>query len=179
MNGDDRLHLILHGAIVILAILAACGAPPDSDSAGSGARPTGGRARGLAGRQLSIVGLRQGSSEDAVLDALGRPDVASPARYDGSLGDSVSMWTYDGVLVKVAGHRVVNIHCSAKRCVTADGVRVDDPRSHVLNAYGPPRSVETMDAEVLKYAGAVDECTLSFTIREELISAIDLACDGS
>lgn len=148
------------------------GAAPDSTTATP-------RARGLSTQQLSVAGVRPGSSENEVTQALGRPDVALPPHYDASLGDSVSNWTYDGILVEVAAHGVVKVHCSATRCATADGVAVGDSRSHLVSVYGPPRAVETIsDLEVLRYAGRVAECSLNFTIKGDAVATIDLNCTG-
>jgi hypothetical protein len=173
------LHVLSRTLIAAgIAATVACGVFSDSDS-GGGDTAASRRPRGLSSGQLSVAGIGPGSSEEDIHDALGRPDVASPAHYDASLGDSVSNWTYDGILVDVVGHRVARIRCSATRCGTADGVHVGDPRSRVLKAYGPPRSVETMDNEVLRYAGTVAECTLNFTIRDEAVATIELDCEGS
>ena len=138
------------------------------------------RARGLSSGQLSVAGLRFRSSEEQVVQAIGRPDVASPPRYDPSLGDSVSNWQYDGILVLMKDHGVVKVHCSATRCASANGVAVGDSRDKVIRTYGSPRTIETADEkELLRYSGTVAECSLNFTIKDGSVSTIDLACDGS
>jgi len=165
--------------VATLAFAAGCVGSSDSDNSGGGDGAASRRPRGLTSGELSVLGLGARASEQSVLDALGRPESGTAATYDASMGDSVATWTYDGILVKIAGHEVVNIHCSATKCATADGVQVGDSRSKVIRTYGPPRSVETTDTEVLRYWGRVAECSLSFTVREESVTAIDLACDGS
>jgi hypothetical protein len=167
--------------LALILILAACRHGSDDQRVGSsssGRRPPASAARRgrLADAQLSILDLRMGSPERAVTGALGRPDVASPARFDPSVGDSVSTWTYDGVLVTIAAHAVVSIHCSAVKCITADGIRVGDSRTKVLEVYGSPRVVETMEAESWKYSGTASECWLDLTIKDGLVAAMDLSC---
>jgi hypothetical protein len=145
-----------------------------------GADSTPPRPHGLASKQLVVAGLRFRSSEEQVFQAIGRPDVASPPRYDPSLGDSVSNWQYDGILVLMKDHGVVKVHCSATRCATANDVAVGDSRDKVIRTYGTPRTIETADEkEMLRYAGTVAECSLNFTIKDGSVSTIDLACDGS
>ena len=145
-----------------------------------GADSTPARPHGLASNQLVVAGLRFRSSEEQVVQAIGRPDVASPPRYDPSLGDSVSNWQYDGILVLMKDHGVVKVHCSATRCATANNVAVGDSRDKVIRTYGNPRTIETADEkEMLRYSGTVAECSLNFTIKDGSVSTIDLACDGS
>jgi hypothetical protein len=176
----QKLTWIVLAAVVAFLVWFGWLSDRVGDRAANDDAPSTTHRRGLSDQRLSVVGLRPRASESAVLQTLGRPDVASSPKYDASLGDSVSNWTYDGVLVEMVGHEVLKIHCSATRCATADGVAVGDPRSHVLGAYGSPRSVETVnDLESLRYAGSIAECSLNFIIRGELVAAIDLVCDGS
>ena len=169
--------------VVLVAALAWFGGwipHGDSDSGGGADSTTPHRARGLSARQLSVAGLQDRSSEQAVFQALGRPDVASTPRYDPTLGDSVSTWQYDGILVVMRDHSLVKIHCSASRCESADGVAVGASRSQVISVYGSPRTIETVDdKETLRYAGTIAECSLNFVINNGAVAAIDLACDGS
>ena len=154
--------------------------PHGSGDSGDGTDSTPHRARGLSSSQLSVAGLRFRSSEDQVFQALGRPDVASPPRYDPSLGDSVSNWQYDGIAVLMKDHGVVKVRCSATRCASENGVAVGDSRDKVIRTYGTPRTIETVDdREMLRYSGSVAECSLNFTIKDGSVSTIDLACDGS
>ena len=166
---------------LILILAAAC--QQGSDTPGTAAasaslrRPASmGRRGRLADGQLTLLGLRPGSPEAAVTDAFGRPDVASPVHFDPSFGDSVSTWSYDGVTVTVAAHAVVSIHCSAARCATADDIRIGDSRTKVLDVYGPPRLVETSDAESWRYSGTNSECWLDLTIKDGLVAAMNLSC---
>jgi hypothetical protein len=166
---------------LILLLAVACRNGSDDQNTGatsSDRRPPASAAhRGrLAEQQLTVLGLRSGSPEAAVTNALGRPDLASPEQFDPSVGDSVSTWSYDGILIKLQAHAVASVHCSAVQCATADGIRIGDSRTKVLDVYGSPRLVETTDTELWRYSGGASECWLDFTIKDGLVAAMDLSC---
>jgi hypothetical protein len=160
------------------AMPAAAKAPASvAASAGTGFSDTSSARIPVSAMLVNGIGIN--APEHRVREAFGTPRSTSKPVFDEMLGDSVVIWSYDSLDVQLAAHRLLELRCRSKRCVTAAGLRPGSSREAVVAAYGQGFGGYQASRDALMYFQQQMACSLAFDFARDVVIQITLQCDNS
>lgn len=159
------------GAAWLLLALAGCGGGGPAQATTHGAT--------LQSSEMVINGVSQGMSESEVRRLLGPPAATSTPFYAFMSEDSMVLWRYPGLRIEFVDHEVDRLICSGQpgACSTSNGIRVGDARARVIATYGEAERLARPFSGLLIYHHAEVPCTMTFSLRHDTVSRIEIACE--
>jgi len=125
-------------------------------------------------RDLTLAGVRLGSSAAEVRSVLGRP-LTRESRLDPTSGTvRQEVWRYTEGTAVFANGRLVRVIHTAPGAATGRGIAIGAPQSGIYERYGRP---DYQRAGYLSYSGLLEEATIkvAFTIAGGKVTAILIA----
>ena len=93
-------------------------------------------ASAIAPERANINGLNIGSSEADTVAAFGPPAQITEGFSEVESKPSRTLY-YDGIEIFLIADEIYGLECTARRCVTPDGIRVGDPVNKISAIHGP------------------------------------------
>jgi hypothetical protein len=128
---------------------------------------------------MLVNGLGLDTPEARVLDVFGEPLSRSRPEFAELVDDTVSEWSYHDLTIGIAGHRLYELDCRRRDCVTPAGVRVGSTRAAVTKAYGVGFTGFDAQTDVLMYFRQGVACWYAFVLDNDIVTRIELRCDYS
>lgn len=125
---------------------------------------------------LTINGVRSGTSDAKVKQLLGKPKSDRRGQYDDCAG-YVRYLTYDGLIVEVIsseqdkGYTVTHMELTSSKYEIAPGLHIGDPVSRVRELYGEPVNE---DGESISYVTKGNEGWVGFYFRDGKIVRVEM-----
>lgn len=123
--------------------------------------------------QFAVNGLSEGSGEDAILAAFGRPDSVQQG-VDEPTGGMGKTFYYALAKVYTIDGKVVEIKCRMQWCRTFDGVNVGSRREEVLHRYGISDAAAQALGDTIPLWVEKADVALVFHLRDQRVVEIEL-----
>jgi len=170
MTPNDIIHDLARSIPAVIVLLAAA-IPPHGSSLPAAIEQMLGYVRT---EQAAIAGIAVGSTEEQLLNALGKPTELKDLPSRGDRAKKVRVFRYPGFDVEVAGGKVSVVRCSTPRYVTPDGARVGDTWVRIIRLYQPSQFEIAGNERAVWYGVENSDAFLVFRFRAEVVSGIEL-----
>lgn len=107
-------------------------------------------------KQVTVNGVRLGSSEDEIVKVLGKPKKIVDHGTDEVMGGKAKTFYYEGIKIYLINQEIFGLECKGSTCITDKGVQIGDERKKVEQAYGPPSAYEKT-GDRLGYTFKIDD----------------------
>ena len=151
-----KRHMFGILACLVFCFMSGCGAVPAVNGhqastpiveASPQPTPPGSPKPRLAKIDLSINGVRPGTSESEVLQLLGKPRRTKPGKYDNCAEAYHRELTYDGLVIDLISDKrrenysVTRIELNSGNWTVSPGIHIGDTISIIKQIYGEPDSL--------------------------------------